>query len=144
MESLVDFHQYHQRLDDVETIRVSGFVRSVIGTIIEAGGPRSAIGTLCRVFPRGENGREGTPMLAEVVGFDEDGVKLMPLHEMRNVVPGSRVERVRSKPVVRVGEDMLGRVLDPLGAELEDGPELYFELLRGMAGSLHDCLSQAG
>ena len=35
-------------------------------------------------------------------------------------------------------------VLDPLGAALEDGPELYFELLRGMASSLRDCLSQAG
>lgn len=35
-------------------------------------------------------------------------------------------------------------VLDPLGAALEDGPELYFELLRGMASSLRDCLSRAG
>lgn len=35
-------------------------------------------------------------------------------------------------------------VLDPLGAALEDGPELYFELLRGMASSLRDCLAQAG
>lgn len=35
-------------------------------------------------------------------------------------------------------------VLDPLGAALDDGPELYFELLRGMASSLKDCLSQAG
>ncbi|MCC0044360.1 MAG: zinc ABC transporter substrate-binding protein [Brucellaceae bacterium] len=46
--------------------------------------------------------------------------------------------------VATEGTGAASGVLDPLGAELEDGPELYFELLRGMAGSLHDCLSQAG
>jgi zinc transport system substrate-binding protein len=35
-------------------------------------------------------------------------------------------------------------VLDPLGAELEDGPDLYFELLANLAGSLRRCLSDAG
>jgi zinc transport system substrate-binding protein len=35
-------------------------------------------------------------------------------------------------------------VLDPLGAAIDDGPDLYFELLQNMASSLKDCLSQAG
>jgi zinc transport system substrate-binding protein len=35
-------------------------------------------------------------------------------------------------------------VLDPLGAELEDGPDLYFDLLANLADSLRQCLSDAG
>jgi zinc transport system substrate-binding protein len=31
-------------------------------------------------------------------------------------------------------------VLDPLGATLDDGPELYFDLIRNLATSMHDCL----
>ena len=33
-------------------------------------------------------------------------------------------------------------VLDPLGASIKDGPELYFTLIRNMANSLQDCLSK--
>jgi zinc transport system substrate-binding protein len=35
-------------------------------------------------------------------------------------------------------------VLDPLGASLEDGPELYFKLIRNMANSLKGCLMKTG
>lgn len=45
--------------------------------------------------------------------------------------------------VVAEGTDAKSGVLDPLGADLDDGPELYFELIRNMGTSMAACLSQA-
>ena len=42
------------------------------------------------------------------------------------------------------GTDANTGVIDPLGSELEDGPDLYFELIRGMAKSIRSCLSGEG
>lgn len=122
MQDLIDLAPYHERLDDLETIKVSGRVRKIVGTIIEAGAPRGGVGSVCRIFPKDEFGHEGEPVIAEIVGFDEDSVKLMPLEDTRGILPGNRIERVRSRPLVRVGEDMLGRVLSGLGEPL-DGRE---------------------
>lgn len=44
--------------------------------------------------------------------------------------------------VVTEGTIIRSGVLDPLGATLEDGPALYFNLIRNMATSIRDCLSQ--
>ncbi|MEM1045873.1 MAG: zinc ABC transporter substrate-binding protein, partial [Pseudomonadota bacterium] len=45
--------------------------------------------------------------------------------------------------VVTDGTNAKSGVLDPLGARLENGPSLYFDLLRGMATSFRDCLAVA-
>ncbi|MBZ0271687.1 FliI/YscN family ATPase [bacterium] len=122
MQDLADLAPWHDRLDGLELVKVSGYVRKIAGTVIEASGPRAAVGSICRIFPRDEEGREGAPLPAEVVGFDGSRVMLMPLHDMRGVLPGSRVERVRSRPVVRIGRDMLGRVLSGLSEPLDGKP----------------------
>ncbi|MCZ7584249.1 MAG: FliI/YscN family ATPase [Deltaproteobacteria bacterium] len=122
MHELISLDRYRERLDDLETVKLSGYVRKIAGTVIEATGPKSAVGSTCLVFPRDEEGRELTPLMAEVVGFDERGTMLMPLEDARGVLPGSRVERQRTRPYVRVGEDMLGRVLTGLGEPLDGLP----------------------
>ncbi len=123
MQDLIDLTPYHERIEDLEPIRVYGYVQKIVGTLIEAAGPRSGVGSLCHIYPVDESGREGEPVAAEIVGFDERSVKLMPLEDMRGVLPGSRIVRLRSKPMVRVGEDMLGRVLDGLGEPMDGGPK---------------------
>lgn len=122
MHELIDLTPYHARLDDIECVKVSGRVRKIAGTVIEATGPRSAVGSLCHIFKPAIGGREAEIVKTEVVGFDERGVMLMPLEDARGVLPGARVERVRSRPVVRVGRDMLGRVLSGLGEPLDGLP----------------------
>jgi flagellum-specific ATP synthase len=124
MQDLIDLSPYHKRIADLEPIRVFGHVQKIVGTIIEAAGPRSGIGSICHIFPTDESGRETEPVMAEIVGFDETSVKLMPLEDMRGVLPGSRIVRLRSKPLVRVGDDMLGRVLDGLGEPMDGGPRI--------------------
>jgi zinc transport system substrate-binding protein len=72
------------------------------------------------------------------------------VREIRDKVSRTKTECVFSEPqftpkliaVVTEGTDTRSGVLDPLGATLEDGPELYFNLIRNMARSIRDCLSR--
>jgi flagellum-specific ATP synthase len=91
-------------------------VTDVIGLVVEASGPGAPVGSLCRI---GGPGPEGIP--AEVVGFRTGRVLLMPLGDLAGVAPGSPVVLVRERPLVRVGDGVLGRILDGLGRPLDGG-----------------------
>jgi FliI/YscN family ATPase len=91
-----------------------------IGLTIEALGLDLEIGDICHIFPTlGEEGR----ITAEVVGFREERLVLVPLAELRGVRPGSRVVPRDSSFSVPVGPEMLGRVIDALGRPIDNlGP----------------------
>jgi len=92
----------------------SGKVSKVVGLIIEATGPSAAVGDLCRVdVCRGE------PVLAEVVGFRDGRLLMMPLGEMEGVAPGGAVTPLGRPVSVPVGPGLLGRVLDGLGRPMD-------------------------
>ncbi len=74
-----DWQPYFKTLENTETFSVNGYVRRVVGLLIEATGPRSPVGGVCNIFPRLSDGAEGEPVTAEVVGFNDDAVHLMPL-----------------------------------------------------------------
>ncbi len=99
------------------TLSFRGTVTDVIGLTIEASGPRARLGELCRIFPRAQN-----PVLAEVVGFREGKVLLMPLNGMDGISPGALVEATGKELQVRVGRKMLGRVIDGLGRPIDGKP----------------------
>ena len=71
--------------------------------------------------------------------------------EIRNKVKSLDVTCVFAEPqfepklvsTVTQGTKAKSGVLDPLGATLQDGPDLYFALIRNMANSIRDCLSEA-
>jgi len=94
-----------------------GKVVDVVGFSIEAVTPRAFVGELCRIE------REGSPLMAEVVGFKEDRAILMPIGDITGVAPGALVENTGRTISVRVGYSLLGRVVDGLGRPLDDaGP----------------------
>jgi len=108
----------HAQLAGRDLVRVSGRVTDVIGLVVEASGPGAPVGSLCRI-----EGPGARALPAEVVGFRTGRVLLMPLADLAGVAPGNRVTLVRNQPLVRVGDAMLGRVLDGLGRPLDDrGP----------------------
>jgi flagellum-specific ATP synthase len=78
------------------------------------------VGGVCTIFPP----REKAPITAEVVGFKEKTLLLMPLGNCAGVEPGSRITAVRYCASVDVGHHMLGRVLDGLGRPIDGGPSL--------------------
>jgi flagellum-specific ATP synthase len=113
----LDFSAAARQLRQVNPVRMSGRVTDVIGLVIEGTGPGLPIGGACLI-----ERRDGAGVVhAEVVGFRERRVLLMPLGEVTGIEPGSRVVVARERPAVGVGPALLGRVLDGLGAPLDGG-----------------------
>jgi flagellum-specific ATP synthase len=86
------------------------------------------VGSICEVSVFKGKGR----MLAEVVGFREGRILLMPLGEMRGVEPGSAIRLVGAQAGVPVSESLLGRVIDGLGNPMDGKgplqPEMQYPL----------------
>jgi len=99
-------------------IAVYGKIVDVVGLTIEATGPPMHIGDLCYIRP--PRGGESVP--AEVVGFRGDRILLMPLGEMAGIAPNSLVEPMFRPQSVRVGLELLGRVIGSMGTPLDGGP----------------------
>ncbi len=107
--------QYLRALKSTETVLLKGKITKIIGLVIESDGPSVNLGELCYIIPR----IEAPPLPAEVVGFRENRVLLMPLGEMQGIGPGSEVISSRSLLRVKVGRDLLGRILDGLGHPID-------------------------
>lgn len=107
------FEQALKRLEDARRYREFGRVAEVVGLVIEANGPQARIGDLCLV----DAGDGSIP--AEVVGFRDERVLLMPLGELAGVRAGCLVEATGSCLRVPVGQELLGRTLDGLGAPMD-------------------------
>ncbi len=88
-----------------------GTVTGVAGLIIESDGPNVGLGDLCLV----RSSRADFSVQAEVVGFREHRVLLMPLGDTAGLHVGCEVAACDKPPMPRVGPEMLGRVLDALG-----------------------------
>lgn len=103
-------------------MQISGRVTRVIGTVIEGQLPESAVGQMCHLIPD----EQRPPILAEVVGFQDHRVILMPLGDMRGLRPGSAIRVLRASPTVRVGKGLLGRVLNGMAEPMDErGPIAY-------------------
>ncbi len=111
-----DFSPYLRALKEIEPVTICGRVRRVVGLVVEAEGPSVSVGGLCEIEVQ-----NGKSILAEVVGFREERVLLIPLGDPRGIEPGSKVF-LRSEQGVPVGEALLGRVLDALGEPLDQRP----------------------
>lgn len=111
----VDLGRYHDVLRDLVPMRSRGTVVQVVGLTIEVEGITGRMGELCQIFPR----RDVEPITAEVVGFRNQRVLLMPLDEMHGIRPGSEVHTSGQLFTVPVGDTLLGRVVDGLGRPID-------------------------
>jgi flagellum-specific ATP synthase len=108
-----------RRVQGAQVVRNHGRVVQLIGLVIESEGPLAAVGEICRI----ESARHDGSTLAEVVGFRDHHVLLMPLGEIQGIHPGSEVIALGTSLQVPVGEALKGRVIDGLGNPLDDlGP----------------------
>jgi flagellum-specific ATP synthase len=105
-----------ERLRRLSTVRVIGTVTDVVGLIIESLGPEGvAVGDLCLVRPA----PPAPAIQAEVVGFRQGRVLLMALGHLSGLGAGAEVLPSGRTVAIRVGDEMIGRVLDGLGAPLD-------------------------
>lgn len=112
--------RFATELESTAMGRRLGRIVSFNGLVIEAQGPDARIGELCEVEP----GNGATPVLAEVVGFREERVQLMPFGHLEGISIDSRI-RATGRPVaISVGPSLLGRVVNAFGRPLDDGGAL--------------------
>ena len=104
------------RLHAARPLRVQGRVVRQTGLVLEAALPGVRAGEVVTVEA------EPGSVRAEVVGFTEERVRLLPFGELRGVGPESRVTSDGERFSVRVGEGLVGRVLDGLGRPLDGRP----------------------
>lgn len=107
-----------QRARETRVLENRGRVVQVIGLVIESEGPLAALGEVCRIESASRN-RGNDSTLAEVVGFRNHHVLLMPLGEVRGIHPGSEVIALGTPLQVQVGDGLMGRVIDSLGRPLD-------------------------
>jgi flagellum-specific ATP synthase len=107
----IDISRFAKSLERLDPVRSLGKVVDVAGLVIESSGPSAQIGELCEIH----YDRSKPPMVAEVVGFHNGRVQLMPFGQLDGVRIGSEVMGTRTSHQVAVGDSLLGRVLDGLG-----------------------------
>lgn len=119
----IDWGAYRRAVEEAKTISVQGVVTQVIGMVIEGRGPGMAVGGICEIDLK----NNGSSIPAEVVGFRNDRVLLMPLGEMRGIEPGSRIRLKQQSPNIKVGQKLLGRAIDGLGHQIDQKDRIEYE-----------------
>lgn len=115
----IDFEKYHRIIKDTNSFSVYGKVSEIIGLLVKGSNPETSIGEICQIYSNGNN----RTISAEVVGFKEEKVLLMPFGNLDSVGPGSRIISTGKKSNVKVGHNLLGRVIDGLGNPIDgSGP----------------------
>ncbi|MET3194465.1 flagellar protein export ATPase FliI [Bacillus sp. OAE603] len=109
-----------QQLPSIDSYRRYGKVLRVIGLMIESKGPKASIGDLCYIFL---DKNQKKKVFAEVVGFNDENVLLMPYTNVHDISPGCIVETTGKSLQVKVGNSLIGQVVNALGEPL-DGSSL--------------------
>ncbi len=121
-----DYNKLASQLENIELTTVHGRITEIVGMLIKAVVPQVKMGEVCMIK------REGPPLIAEVVGFTSDEVYLSPLGNMSGVGPSSEVIPMKLPLQIKVGKNLLGRVLNGLGEpldEAEKGPLVLDETI---------------
>lgn len=113
--SSLDIDTYLSRVASAFPLVAKGRVKGLVGLLIRATVPDAWIGELCLIH----NPRSAVPLKAEVVGFENGDVLLMPLGPLVEIGPQSEVIPTGNYLTVRVGNELLGRVLNGLGEPMD-------------------------
>lgn len=108
-------------LDEVETMLPTAMVGSVVrteGLAAAVAGFPAPVGAVVLIDRIGQ-----LPVEAEVIGFRDDLALVYPLGEMTGVRHGNRVRLMRTRRLLRVGPELLGRVIDARGRAIDHRPQ---------------------
>lgn len=108
-----------QVIETADTYKRYGKVLRIVGLMIESLGPLANIGEVCFIHPET---KQHKPILAEVVGFNNEKVMLMPYTEVTEIGPGCLVEATGRSLMIKVGRSLIGSTVDALGNHLDYSP----------------------
>ncbi len=114
----MNLQTYLDKLERIETHRLTGTVTEMIGLLIESNGPAAAIGDFCEIGTK-----TGRTIRTQVIGFRSGRVLSMPLEETDGLHLGDPISARKEDSRMEVGNQLLGRVLDGFGRPMDDlGP----------------------
>ncbi|WP_078554678.1 flagellar protein export ATPase FliI [Bacillus alkalicellulosilyticus] len=113
-------HSLLAEIQGIESFKWYGKVTRVVGLTIESKGPQASIGDLCFIHV---GKQKKIKVMAEVVGFRDEHVLLMPLNGTNEISPGSLVEGTGKPLQIKVGSNLIGKIIDGCGKPL-DGSDL--------------------
>ncbi len=123
MESSINIKKYKDNYEF--KVKKLGRVSRIVGLTIESIGPDAPVGSLCEI----RTSLHGQSIPAEIVGFRDNNILLMPLGSIEGIKPGAVVVALNKPIEVKVSDNLLGRVLDGLGEPMDDkGPIEQYEL----------------
>lgn len=111
-----------ERLRSIPEAEQYGKITKIVGLIAEAKGIQGSLGTLCYIYP---SSLTEEPIFAEVVGFKEETLLLMPYSDMRGIMPGSLITVSNVNSSFPIGKALLGRTLDAFGNPIDMKGPLY-------------------
>ncbi len=125
----IDLAAYLGRVRELDPMRRSGVVVSLVGLLIESHGPAAGIGDFCEI-----QGSDGRPVRTQVIGFRDGSLLSMPLEETGGLRLGDPIIARTADARVAVGAGLLGRVLDGFGQPMDGGPPIaaaaWYDLYR--------------
>jgi flagellum-specific ATP synthase len=114
----LDAAKYQDRLDQALVYHSAGKITKSLGLVYEAHLPGASVGSICRILasdnPDNEHGVD-----AEVIGFRDKRVMLMPFEDPVGVNNDSLVVLRQKASTTIVGDGLLGRVLDGRGVPID-------------------------
>jgi type III secretion protein N (ATPase) len=113
----INLAHYQKLIRETQTVQVRGRVSELTGLIVKARVPGVRVGEVVYV-----KGRNRAQVRAEVVGFQDEEVMLMPLGELAGIGPDSEVIPTGRPLTIKVGEGILGRVLSGIGEPIDGKP----------------------
>ena len=105
---------YFHRLERGSTLRWQGRVLQVVGNLIESEGPFCSVGEACEIATA-----EGRRYPGEIVGFRGSTMLSMTLEPPQGIRFGDRIAACGTRPSIRVGAELLGRVVDATGSPID-------------------------
>ncbi len=113
------FRNAIKQVQQAATISQTGKIENIVGMSIEASGCKAAVGDICRIY----SGESGSQIAAEVVGFKNDHILLMPYAEMKGISAGNFVRNTGRQLELKVGPSLKGRIINALGQPIDSkGP----------------------
>ena len=111
------FRNMIRQVYNAQTYSLTGKIENIVGMSIEASGGHAAVGDICRIY----NGETGKQINAEVVGFKNDRILLMPYADMSGISAGNFVRNTGRQLTLKMGEFLRGRIINALGQPIDGG-----------------------
>lgn len=131
MKNLLDQTELCQNIRNNSFYKTYGKIEQIVGMTVEASGISCNIGDVCRI----SDGLNKKNAVAEVVGFKDNKVMLMPYSDMDGIGYGSFVENTNEKLRINVSDDLIGRAVDALGNPIDGKGKIREGMLYSINGN---------